>query len=166
MNKSFPIVAVIGVLQGGVGNCTFCAVAFVLWVLGLCYHPAWYTTGNLLSCYESIFLCLQTDVFLICFSVVSPSSFENVSTKWCPEIKHHAPDAVVLLIGKLFKIYILVTLVPYYSAFVWCRRHDMLFARTSTTAGERLLPNTLLERWCKDLKHDLVHQQQALPIIC
>jgi len=41
----------------------------------------------------------QTDVFLICFSVVSPSSFENVSTKWFPEIKHHCPDAVVLLIG-------------------------------------------------------------------
>ena len=41
----------------------------------------------------------QTDVFLICFSVVSPSSFENVSTKWCPEIKHHCPDAVVILVG-------------------------------------------------------------------
>lgn len=41
----------------------------------------------------------QTDVFLICFSVVSPSSFENISTKWCPEIKHHCPDAAVLLVG-------------------------------------------------------------------
>ena len=43
----------------------------------------------------------QTDVFLICFSVVSPSSFENVTSKWCPEIKHHCPDAPILLIGKL-----------------------------------------------------------------
>ena len=42
---------------------------------------------------------LQTDVFLICFSVVSPSSFENITTKWCPEIKHHCPDAAVLLVG-------------------------------------------------------------------
>jgi len=41
----------------------------------------------------------QTDVFLICFSVVSPSSFENVTTKWCPEIKHHCPDAPMILIG-------------------------------------------------------------------
>jgi Ras-related C3 botulinum toxin substrate 1 len=41
----------------------------------------------------------QTDVFLICFSVVSPSSFENVSSKWCPEIKHHCADAPILLIG-------------------------------------------------------------------
>jgi Ras-related C3 botulinum toxin substrate 1 len=41
----------------------------------------------------------QTDVFLICFSVVSPSSFENVTSKWCPEIKHHCADAPILLIG-------------------------------------------------------------------
>nr|CAD7429553.1 unnamed protein product [Timema monikensis] len=42
---------------------------------------------------------LQTDVFLICFSVTSPSSFENVTSKWCPEIKHHCPDAPMILVG-------------------------------------------------------------------
>ena len=47
-------------------------------------------------------LTFQTDVFLICFSVVSPSSFENVTTKWYPEIKHHCPDAPILLIGEYF----------------------------------------------------------------
>ncbi|CAG0920166.1 unnamed protein product [Notodromas monacha] len=41
----------------------------------------------------------QTDVFLICFSIVSPSSFDNVTSKWCPEIKHHCPDAPIILIG-------------------------------------------------------------------
>jgi len=41
----------------------------------------------------------QTDVFLICFSVVSPSSHENVITKWNPEIKHHCPDAPVIVVG-------------------------------------------------------------------
>lgn len=41
----------------------------------------------------------QTDVFLICFSVVSPSSFDNVTSKWCPEIKHHCQDAPILLVG-------------------------------------------------------------------
>ncbi|XP_077553982.1 rac family small GTPase Mtl [Haemaphysalis longicornis] len=41
----------------------------------------------------------QTDVFLICFSVVSPSSFENVTSKWFPEIKHHCPDAPIILVG-------------------------------------------------------------------
>ncbi|XP_052215953.1 ras-related C3 botulinum toxin substrate 2-like [Dreissena polymorpha] len=41
----------------------------------------------------------QTDVFLICFSVVSPSSHENVVTKWNPEIKHHCPEAPVIVVG-------------------------------------------------------------------
>lgn len=43
----------------------------------------------------------QTDVFLICFSVASPSSFENVTSKWYPEIKHHCPDAPMILVGML-----------------------------------------------------------------
>src|SRR5947209_6653850 len=41
----------------------------------------------------------QTDVFLVCFSIVSPSSFENITTKWIPEITHHWPSAPFLLIG-------------------------------------------------------------------
>ncbi|CAD6585870.1 MAG: Rho GTPase protein rac1, partial [Cyphobasidiales sp. Tagirdzhanova-0007] len=41
----------------------------------------------------------QTDVFLICFSLVSPPSFENVKTKWYPEIQHHAPNIPVILVG-------------------------------------------------------------------
>lgn len=41
----------------------------------------------------------QTDVFLVCFSVVSPSSFENVREKWTPEIRHHCPLTPFLLVG-------------------------------------------------------------------
>ncbi|KAJ2455593.1 Rho GTPase protein rac1 [Coemansia sp. RSA 2336] len=41
----------------------------------------------------------QTDVFLVCFSLVSPPSFENVRTKWFPEIDHHAPDVRKILVG-------------------------------------------------------------------
>jgi len=41
----------------------------------------------------------QTDVFIICFSLVSPPSFENVRTKWSPEINHHAPSTSILLVG-------------------------------------------------------------------
>jgi len=41
----------------------------------------------------------QTDVFLVCFSVISSSSFENVKTKWVPEIQHHAPGVPILLVG-------------------------------------------------------------------
>lgn len=41
----------------------------------------------------------QTDIFLICFSVVSPASFENVRGKWFPEVKHHCPSTPVILVG-------------------------------------------------------------------
>ncbi len=41
----------------------------------------------------------QTDVFLICFSVVSPPSFENARNKWNPEITHHCPTTPKLLVG-------------------------------------------------------------------
>ncbi|KAL4640857.1 hypothetical protein GN956_G11237 [Arapaima gigas] len=41
----------------------------------------------------------NTDVFLLCFSVVSPSSFQNVTEKWVPEIRRHCPRAPLLLVG-------------------------------------------------------------------
>ena len=41
----------------------------------------------------------QTDVFLVCFSVVTPASFENVKEKWVPEITHHCPKTPFLLVG-------------------------------------------------------------------
>ena len=36
----------------------------------------------------------QTDVFLICFCLVSPASFENVHAKWYPEVRHHCPNTL------------------------------------------------------------------------
>jgi len=41
----------------------------------------------------------QTDVFLICFSIISPASFENVRAKWYPEIRHHMPNTTIMLVG-------------------------------------------------------------------
>lgn len=43
----------------------------------------------------------QTDVFLVCFSVVSPSSYENVREKWVPEITHHCAKTPFLLVSVL-----------------------------------------------------------------
>eukprot|EP00823_Brevimastigomonas_motovehiculus_P009561 TRINITY_DN9235_c0_g1_i1.p1 TRINITY_DN9235_c0_g1~~TRINITY_DN9235_c0_g1_i1.p1 ORF type:complete len:197 (+),score=60.13 TRINITY_DN9235_c0_g1_i1:74-664(+) len=41
----------------------------------------------------------QTDVFLICFSVASPSSFDQVLTKWYPEVKKHCVGVPIVLVG-------------------------------------------------------------------
>lgn len=46
----------------------------------------------------------QTDVFLICFSIVDPSSFDNVKQKWWPEIKHHCPDTPIVLVGTKYDL--------------------------------------------------------------
>nr|XP_039269694.1 cdc42 homolog [Styela clava] len=40
-----------------------------------------------------------TDVALVCFSVVSPQSFESAKSKWIPEILQHCPDAPFILVG-------------------------------------------------------------------
>ncbi len=41
----------------------------------------------------------DTDVFLICYSVVNPSSYENVKTQWVPELKHHCVSAHTIVVG-------------------------------------------------------------------
>ena len=41
-----------------------------------------------------------TDVFLVCFSITSPTSLENVEDKWIPELQKQAPKNVpYLLVG-------------------------------------------------------------------
>jgi Ras-related C3 botulinum toxin substrate 1 len=41
-----------------------------------------------------------TDVFIICFSLCSPSSFENVKTKWYPEVQQFNPKTPFILVGS------------------------------------------------------------------
>jgi Ras-related C3 botulinum toxin substrate 1 len=41
----------------------------------------------------------QTDIFIICFSLVSPTSLENIETMWIPELKQHCPNAPFILVG-------------------------------------------------------------------
>ena len=41
----------------------------------------------------------DTDVFIVCYSIISPSSLENVAAKWLPEIRFHCPDTPFVLVG-------------------------------------------------------------------
>lgn len=41
----------------------------------------------------------QTDVFLLCFSVVNPTSYHNITKKWIPEIRAYNPSAPIVLVG-------------------------------------------------------------------
>jgi len=41
----------------------------------------------------------ETDVFLLCFSVVNQTSFENVKARWYPEVRMHCPEAKIMLVG-------------------------------------------------------------------
>ena len=40
-----------------------------------------------------------TDVFIICFSLVSPATYENVKKKWHPEVTHFNPKTPIILVG-------------------------------------------------------------------
>ncbi|KAL9650850.1 hypothetical protein ABK040_001899 [Willaertia magna] len=40
-----------------------------------------------------------TDIFLVLFSIHNKESFENLRTKWIPEVKHHCSNAHLILIG-------------------------------------------------------------------
>lgn len=41
----------------------------------------------------------QVNVIIICFSIASLSSYEDVKHKWHPEVKHYCPNVPILLVG-------------------------------------------------------------------
>ncbi|KAJ4976447.1 hypothetical protein NE237_001553 [Protea cynaroides] len=76
----------------------------------------WDTAGNvslyfvLLSKFEFFFNCCLplsyrgADVFIIAFSLISRSSFENITKKWVPELRHYAPSVLIVLVGTKLDI--------------------------------------------------------------
>ncbi|NXV80108.1 RHOF protein, partial [Atlantisia rogersi] len=41
----------------------------------------------------------DANIVLICFDVTSPNSYDNISTKWYPEVNHFCKGVPVLLVG-------------------------------------------------------------------
>ncbi|KAK0137811.1 Rho-related GTP-binding protein RhoB [Merluccius polli] len=42
----------------------------------------------------------DTDVILMCFSVDSPDSLQNIAEKWVPEVKHFCPNVPIILVAN------------------------------------------------------------------
>uniref|UniRef100_A0AC35TYZ9 Ras-like GTP-binding protein Rho1 n=1 Tax=Rhabditophanes sp. KR3021 TaxID=114890 RepID=A0AC35TYZ9_9BILA len=42
----------------------------------------------------------DTDVILMCFSIDSPDSLDNIPEKWTPEVRHFCPNVPIILVGN------------------------------------------------------------------
>ncbi|CAL8107574.1 unnamed protein product [Calicophoron daubneyi] len=42
----------------------------------------------------------DTDVILMCFSIDSPDSLENIPEKWTPEVRHFCDQVPIILVGN------------------------------------------------------------------
>nr|CAD2151480.1 unnamed protein product [Meloidogyne enterolobii] len=42
----------------------------------------------------------DTNVILMCFSIDSPDSLENIIEKWTPEVRHFCPNVPIILVGN------------------------------------------------------------------
>ncbi|KAH9482128.1 Ras-related protein Rac1 [Psilocybe cubensis] len=69
------------------------------------YLLAMYDTGGEyeLDHFRSLYYP-RTDVFLLCFSVLDPASFDNIRTlvvieQWAPEVADYLPSAATLVVG-------------------------------------------------------------------
>lgn len=41
----------------------------------------------------------NANVFLLCFSVVNPVSYQNITAKWYKEVIHYCPEVPLILVG-------------------------------------------------------------------
>ena len=47
----------------------------------------------------------NTDVILVCFSIDSPESFNNIPNKWAPEVTYLCPNVPIILVGNKKVVY-------------------------------------------------------------
>lgn len=74
-------------------------------------------------------------MFLLCFSVVQPSSLHHILEKWLPEVRNHCPHTPVLLIGTQCDL----------------RQDDEIVSRLRKD-GQRVVSAERARRWGKVLK--------------
>jgi len=112
----------------------------------------------------------QTDVFLMCFSVVNNQSFESICRVWMPEIMQHCPEAIVLLVGT--KVDLRATSQSqnssvYYEEGEFLAKHHkcVLYIETSALTGYNLgveFHDTIAK--CSQLKQVMIRKDKC--VIC
>lgn len=63
----------------------------------------WDTSGQ--EEYPKLPYRIQTDVFVLTFSLVKPKTLENVLNVWIPEVREHCPNTPYVLCGMEFDRY-------------------------------------------------------------
>ncbi|KAL5057661.1 hypothetical protein RYX36_029265, partial [Vicia faba] len=81
------------------------------------------------------------DVFILAFSLISKASYENVSKKWIPELKHYAPGVPIIRDDKQFFVD-----HPNLELFLTRAMEKLDIQRYTREAGLRNL-------WIPELKH-------------
>ena len=88
-----------------------------------------------------------TDIFLMCFSVVNHSSFQNITKKWLSEVVHHWPEAIVMLVGTKIDLRgrlshplsNVLDMVTHEEGECMAKHHNcMLYIETSALSGQNL----------------------------
>ena len=46
-----------------------------------------------------LYIPLKANVFILCFNLVDPNSFQNVREKWINELNEYAPNVPIILVG-------------------------------------------------------------------
>ena len=80
-------------------NLGLCVFIFLLVWLTLKFLCRWDTSGQ--EDFDRLrpLSYTNTDVFIVCFSVISPTSLANVEQKWIPEVRLLAPNSQIVLVG-------------------------------------------------------------------
>ncbi|CAI8612510.1 unnamed protein product [Vicia faba] len=87
------------------------------------------------------------DVFILAFSLISKASYENVSKKWIPELKHYAPGVPIIRDDKQFFVD-----HPNLELFLTRAMEKLDIQRYTREAGLRNL-TSILYLWIPELKH-------------
>ncbi|KAL1140818.1 hypothetical protein AAG570_000746 [Ranatra chinensis] len=90
-SKTFPVEYVPTVFDNYSDNITVDGVTYSM--------TLWDTAGQ--EDYERLrpLSYPNTDCFLLCFSVGNKTSYDNIVSKWCPELKHHCPNVPIVLVA-------------------------------------------------------------------